>query len=348
MTSRIALHRETFGEAPREIFSNKDWQVTAYKYPSGVESITLRNSRGHLEILPYLGHMLWDAEFDGISLRMKNIFTQPHPVDNVQDTYGCFAFHSGLLANGCPTPEDTHQLHGEFPCAPMDTAYLVLQEDGRLGLESCYEYVQGFGHRYEAVPTVTMTPGSAVFDIALQVTNLSAYQKMPLQYMCHMNYAFVPGGVMSDNIGEDTFQLRRTVPAHVTPTPEWEELNRKILAGEYKASSLEGAESFDPEIVYFADGLAEKAEQAEFTLARPDGSAFITKFATSEFPVATRWILHNPDQQVAAFALPGTSRPEGYLAAQKAGTLIELEPSETRSFTVTTGLLSADELRKEK
>jgi len=57
-----------------------------------------------------------------------------------------------------------------------------------------------------------------------------------------------------------------------------------------------------------------------------------------EFPVATRWILHNPDQKVASFVLPGTSRPEGFIAAREVGTLIMLGAGESRSFTVTTGL----------
>jgi hypothetical protein len=47
--------------------------------------------------------------------------------------------------------------------------------------------------------------------------------------------------------------------------------------------------------------------------------------------------LHNPDQQVAAFVLPATCRPEGFLAAKKADTLISLEPGEKKSFTVITG-----------
>ena len=53
---------------------------------------------------------------------------------------------------------------------------------------------------------------------------------------------------------------------------------------------------------------------------------------------ATRWLLHNPDQKVASFVLPGTSRPEGFLAAKAAGTLIELAPGATRSFHVSTGI----------
>ncbi|MBB7231058.1 hypothetical protein HEN31_024465, partial [Escherichia coli] len=42
--------------------------------------------------------------------------------------------------------------------------------------------------------------------------------------------------------------------------------------------------------------------------------------------------------QVAAFALPATCRPEGYLAAQRNGTLIQVAPQQTRTFTVTTGI----------
>ena len=174
----------------------------------------------------------------------------------------------------------------------------------------------------------------------MSVTNLSAYASMPLQYMCHMNYAFVPGGRMAQNLPAGAFSLRRTVPAHVTPTPRWETLNEEILAGRIDADSLEAATEFDPEIVYFADDLPRHGRDLEFTLTAPDGPTFVTRFSSADFPVATRWILHNADQRVAAFVLPGTSRPEGRLAAQSAGTLIELEAGGARRFHVTTGVLA--------
>lgn len=343
----IPLHRQLFTQqAPTTLLSSDEWTVTAKTYPSGIESLTLANSRGYVEVLPFMGQMVWDAVFDGTSLRMGNMFTQPQKTSFIQETYGCFAFHAGLLANGCPAPEDAHPLHGEFPCAPMDSAELILSEDG-ITVRSHYEYVLGFGHHYRAVPTLTLHAGSGIFDIGLEVTNLSSYQKMPLQYMCHMNYVFVPGATMSDNLTDgSSFQLRRTVPAHVTPTPEWEEINRKIIAGEFNASSLDGAEAFDPEIVYFADDLG-PVNTAEFFMHHPDGSAFVTRFSPQQFPTATRWILHNPDQKVAAFALPATCRPEGFLAAQASGMLIELEPGATRSFTVETGLLNATEWKEQ-
>jgi hypothetical protein len=74
-----------------------------------------------------MGQILWDAVFDGQSLRMDNMFDMPVSARQIVETYGCFAFHSGLLAAGCPSPEDDHPLHGEFPCAPMRSASLLSQ-----------------------------------------------------------------------------------------------------------------------------------------------------------------------------------------------------------------------------
>lgn len=44
----------------------------------------------------------------------------------------------------------------------------------------------------------------------------------------------------------------------------------------------------------------------------PDGTTFVTRFSSAELNYVTRWILYNGDQQVAAFALPATCRPEGF------------------------------------
>ncbi|XCB30985.1 aldose 1-epimerase family protein [Arcanobacterium hippocoleae] len=316
-----------------------DFEVIAKKYPKGIESLSIKNSRGFVEVLPFFGQIIWDANFDGHSLRMKNMFRQPQPATEISDVYGCFAFHSGLLAAGCPSPEDTHPLHGEFPTAVMDSAWIEIDSDNKsVKAVSSYEYVRGFGNHYRAQPSVKLTANSTLFDIDLAVENLSASASMPLQYMCHMNYAFVENGQMKQNLPDGAFELRRSIPAHVVPTERWTQINKQILSGEIAADSLQSAKEFDPEIVYFADDLPAYGENVEFELAAPDGTVFITQFATADFPVATRWILFNEDQQVAAFVLPGTSRPEGFLAAKAAGTLIELAAGEMRRFSVTTGI----------
>lgn len=333
----INLFESQFTESVKEILHNNEWSVTTKQYPQGIASLTIHNSRGYVEVLPFMGQIIWDANFDGKSLRMDNMFSKPKPANQIVNTYGCFAFHSGLLAAGCPSPEDTHPLHGEFPCSHMDNAKLIVTETS-ITIESSYEYLQGFGDHYVAKPSVTLHEGSSMFDIHLEVTNKSLYASMPLQYMCHMNYAFVKDAKITQNFGNDTFKLRTSIPAHVKPTPRWTQLNEDILSGKKDANSLVVAEEFDPEIVYFADGVNKITDNAIIDMVAPDGTTFETQFSTQEFPVVTRWILYNADQKVAAFALPGTSRPEGREAARKAGTLIQLNPGETKKFTVHTGI----------
>ncbi|EIF1845401.1 transcriptional regulator UhpA [Salmonella enterica subsp. enterica serovar Infantis] len=333
MTTRITLWRELFSEQPRILLENDDFTVTAFRYASGVEGLKIQNSRGHLVILPWMGQMIWDAQFDGHDLTMRNMFRQPKPAAEVVATYGCFAFHSGLLANGCPSPEDTHPLHGEMPCAAMDDAWLELEGDS-LRVTGRYEYVMGFGHHYQAQPAVVMRKASALFDIQMTVTNLASVT-MPLQYMCHMNYAYVPNATFRQNIPDTALKLRESVPAHVKPTAQWLAFNQRLLQGEASLETLNEPGFYDPEIVFFADELDRYTDTPEFSMIAPDGTTFVTRFASAELNYVTRWILYNGDQQVAAFALPATCRPEGFLAAQRNGTLLQLEPQQTRTFTVT-------------
>lgn len=342
MPFTLELDRSWFTPGERTLCSSGDWTISTDRSRSGVEILTLRNSRGHVEILPFLGQIIWDAVFDGESLRMTSIFDEPRPVRSIVETYGCFAFHSGLLAAGCPAPEDDHDLHGEFACAPMDTAQLVLAED-TVTVRSSYEYAMGFGHHYRAEPAVTMRAGSALLDIDLEVTNLSAHLPMPLQYMCHLNHALLQGGRFVDPVPEGSFTLRESIPAHVTPTPRWEALQERLRRGELTADALVSGETVDPEVVLFADTLPTDRGELTFLMSRDGGPTFLTRFDPSVLPVATRWILATPDQQVAAFVLPGTSRPEGFLAAERAGTLRHLAPGDRTRFSVTTGLVAAHE-----
>jgi len=125
----LELRRSFFTSKELEIFASGEISVSLFRYDSGVEALRIKNSRGHIIVLPFMGQMIWDVVFDGVCLTMENMFSQPLPVKGIVETYGCFAYHSGILRNGCPSPEDTHPLHGEMPCAPMDRASIVCGED---------------------------------------------------------------------------------------------------------------------------------------------------------------------------------------------------------------------------
>ena len=337
MKTRLPLSREQFHTTPTLLLENDAFSVELFRYPAGIEAVRLRNRRGSVVVLPFYGQMIWDAEFDGQQMTMGNRFRQPLPGSNIIDTYGCFAFHSGLLANGCPSAEDAHPLHGEMACARMDSAWIVLEERC-LALEGESEYIKGFGHHYLAAPAVRLQADAARMHIDMQVTNLAG-APMPLQYMCHLNYAWVEGGRFRQSIPDDAFRLRTSIPAHVQPTPRWRAFTEQLANDPQALRQLDQPEMYDPEIVFFADHLPQYGDELQFELHAPTGHAFMTRFSSAQFPHATRWILYNQDQQVAAFVLPATCRPEGFNAAQQAGTLITLAPGEQRSFSVETGLL---------
>lgn len=337
MKTRLPLRRHQFHDMPMILLKNNDFEVTLFRYPAGIEAVRLQNRRGSVIVLPFYGQMIWDAAFDGHTLSMGHSFKQPLPGNNIIDTYGCFAFHSGLLASGCPAAEDTHPLHGEMPCARMDNAAIVLESD-TLSLEGEVEYVKGFGHHYRAEPAVRLQANASRLHIDMTVTNLAG-APMPLQYMCHLNYAWVTQGRFRQSVPDTAFALRSTVPAHVRPTPGWLAYTEQLAQKPEAFRVLDQPEMYDPEIVFFADDLPQYGDEAQFELQSPEGYAFMTRFSTAAFPHATRWILYNPSQQVAAFVLPATCRPEGFLAAQRAGTLIALAPGEQRAFSVETGLL---------
>lgn len=334
---KINLSHKMFGEAEFDLYQDSNFKVTTFTYPSGVEGLRINNSKGHVVLLPFMGMIIWDAIFDGISLKMKDMFSQPLPGKEIADTYGCFQFTSGLLGNGTPAPEDDYQLHGEFPTSKMDHAYITIEDD-EITIHADFEYVKGFGDHYLSEPSVMLRKDSGLFDINLSVTNLSHSQVMPLQYMCHMNYAYSNKARIEQNVPDDAFQLRQTVPAHVHPTADWLAYNEQLKKSKELINELNDEKHYDPEIVFFSKDLTKYVDEAEFRMHLNENHNFLTKFRSKEFPIVTRWILYNEDQQVAAFALPGTSTPEGKVAAEKAGTLIELAPQEKRSFTVTTGL----------
>ena len=335
----VKLYKRDFEESIKEIVTTKDLSVEIKKYASGIESLKIKNAKGYVEVLPFMGQIIWDLSFNNKSLRLHNIFDMPRKAKTIIDTYGCFAFHSGLLANGCPAPDDTHQMHGEFSVMDINEVYLEVLEDSIKVVSKC-NYCQGFGFHYVAIPSVTLKRNSTYIDIDMDVTNLTA-SDMPLQYMCHMNYAYLDNAKISSNIPDCAFKLRESIPSHVHPTEKWLAYNEELkeIQKEGKTlSELNEPSMYDPEIVFMADGVNQYAEDAHFEIAGEDGTVCFTKYKTSDFPCATRWIMHNPDLKVAAFVLPATCRPEGFNAAKRAGTLIYLKSGENKHFHVKTGL----------
>ena len=255
------------------------------------------------------------------------------------DTYGCFAFHSGLLANGCPSSEDTHPMHGEFCCADLDATWIEFSEDEVI-IGGEYEYCQGFGFKYLARPSVSLKANATNIKISMQVKNLTSVE-MPLQYMCHINHHYVDKGEFKANILDEAFKLRESIPSHIKPTKEWFDYTDEIKKAQVEGKTLtklENPDLYNTEVVFLVDRLDKYTDEAIVEINSPEGYGFKTQFSTKDFKYGTRWIMYTPEQQVSSCIIPGTCRPEGFLAAKKAGSLLMLQPDEEKTFSVITGL----------
>lgn len=354
-TASFTLEKDSFTASERTIAEFDGLKASSFVYPSGIQALRLSNRRGHLVILPFMGQMIWDAVFDGVDLTMKNMFTIPRPASDILGTYGCFAFHSGLLANGCPSADDSHPMHGEMPVAPMDTAVLECGEDeggSFMALAGTREYVMGFGAHYLARPRIKFRPDATLFDIVMDVENLAG-DPMSLMYMCHVNFAFAEDAkiIQPTEFNSENTRVRKVVPAHVPQSPEYLEFLTELVENPGLMETMNEPDRYNPEQVFYLRNLrANSTGETATMMKRVEGDAFHIAYNINEFDHTVRWVLANADQQVCAFALPSTCEPEGLIAETGKGNVRHLNAGERAHFSVQLGYLdkAAAELAEQR
>jgi hypothetical protein len=351
--TEIHLRKSDFTRGAHTLLDSQGLSVELFTFDTGVEAVRLRNLRGELVVLPYLGQMIWSARFDGVNLAMGSPFQAPRQRSDLLGTYGCFLYHSGLLRNGNPGPRDSHALHGEMPCARMDRASLRLGSDAQgpwLALRSEVDYLQGFGDHYLAQPSVVLRPDSALFEVRMDVRNLGR-DPMDLMYMCHANFAFVEGGQLVQPTGfsaRDT-AVRRAIPAIVQSDPAYVQRLAAMADDPSSSEWLNEPDRFNPELVFYLRGLRTDHDGlARHLLKRPEGGAFSVRYSTDAFPHTIRWILHNHRAQVCGFAMPATCEVEGHAAELDKGHVRSLGGGEQACFSVTMGYLDAQDAAAEE
>jgi hypothetical protein len=268
---------------------------------------------------------------------MKSMFAAPRPVATIVETYGCLAYHSGLLRNGVPGVGDNHPLHGEAPCAPMDAADIVCGSDSRgrfLAIAGAREYAMGFGSHYLSQPRITLHESDTTIDMAMHVRNLSA-APMDLMYMCHVNFAFAEGARLVQPVPFTSAHVvaRTAVPGFVTPTEAWRALLAEVAANPARLAQLDEPSLYNPEFVfYLKDAPAQADGRVRYAMLRREGDAFAIRWDPRTMPHTVRWVLVNSDQAVAAFAMPATCEPEGYSAEKRKGHVRTLGGGERATF----------------
>ena len=335
--AHFALQRASFGEKEREAARYGGLAASLFRYDAGVEAIRIANARGNIVVLPYLGQMVWSATFDGVELAMRSMFAAPRPARTIVETYGCLAYHAGVLRNGVPAAGDTHAVHGEAPCAEMDKAGIACGADelGRwIAVTGEREYAMGFGAHYLARPRVVLRENATSLDIEMTVDNLSS-TPMDLMYMCHVNFAFAQGAriVQSAPFTPEHVVCRAAIPGHVTPTEDYRALLAELALNPARMERLDEPARYDPEQVFYIKGAkAGDDGLVHYMLMRREGDAFAIAWDPVAMPHTVRWVMANSDQRVAAFAMPATCEPEGYSAEKRKGNVRSLPGGATVAF----------------
>ncbi len=300
-------------------------RASAFRYPSGVAALRLQNERGELIMLPFQGQQIWSARFDGRELTMKSMFDEPRATRQYLETYGAFLVHCGATAMGVPGPEDTHPLHGELPNAPYQQSHLVIGEDATgpyIGLGGAYQHTVAFSHNYIARPLVKLHAGATLMELSMTIQNLKR-TPMELMYLAHINFRPVDYGrvVYSAPVTPEHVRVRRSIPSHVRPLPGYRELLEELGRHPEKHHVLAPELTFDPEVVFSIDYLADADGWAHTLQVHPDSHADYVRHRPSQLDIGVRWICRTPDQDALGLVLPATAEPEGYHAEKTKGNI---------------------------
>jgi hypothetical protein len=343
MTITIELPQEIFTLCEKSIVSFDVFKVSAFRYPSGVAAVRIRNDRGEIIALPFQGQQIWRAGFDGHDLTMKSMFAEPVVTRNYLENYGAFYLHCGLTAVGPPGPEDSHGLHGELPNAPFQRAWLEVYDSG-VSIRGSYEYAMAFAAHYEATTSAMLHRGSALIDVGIRVKNLRR-APMQLMYLGHANFRPVDNGELdySASYDPDSVRVRRSIPAHINPPPGYAELLQRLADKPEIHHRLIPAQAYDPEVVFQIGFQAGKNGKAYSRQIHPDGGMDYIEFDPVVFPNSLRWICRTPDQDALGMALPSTSGGGGQRAEIQGGRYIPLDGGGSWEATVRLGRLQQNE-----
>ncbi len=281
---------------------------------------------------------------------MKSMFSQPKQTQNYLENYGGFLLHCGATAMGVPGEHDNHPLHGELPNASYDEAYLILGEDSRgryLGVSGAFQYTVAFAHNYLARPCIKLYEESAVFEVSIEIANLKR-SEMEMMYMTHINfrpqdYAEL---VYSAKKTPNDVRVRLSIPSHIQPPSGYEQLLAQLAKNPEIHHVLEPGLTFDPEVVFNIDYLADGQGWAHSLQIHPDGTSDYVAHRPKELEKGVRWISRTSDQDALGIVLPATAEAEGYTAEKDKGNLKVLGPGEKFSTVLHVGLLTATETRE--
>lgn len=342
--SVIQLFPFFFTDREQEIYSDDQFVITLFRYPSGVEAIKVKNSLGSIVVLPYLGQMIWEANFYGQSIGLRSKYTQPKKqVKDFFETDGCYLMHCGPRRI-CEFDNKYGLVLGELPLAEYDRAYIILDEDekGRFAAVSGkYEYNRHRGDQYIAEPITRVYADSSVLKVTMKITNTSGY---PLDYMYlfHTNSPARDGGRFVQPLRWNKDDMSMFVPLTEDDLcPDAKEIFREFQKDPIALQQLSYGTDYLPEFcLHLNNPIADEDGMYHFMQVDPSGYADYTGVpANGPLNVFARWITRGKDHSAASLCQPSSCGIEGYEAEKAAGHVPSIAPGSSLTATVYMGLL---------
>ncbi len=354
MNGKFYLFKELFSRDEKVLFEGGALSATVFKYSTGVEAVKLKNDKGFVTLLPYMGQMIWRMEFLGHNMVMKSIYDEPEVCyNNYGESYGCFLMHCGLTAMGNPTKEDTHLPHGELPIAKYREVYITIGEDEKgkyIALGGVYSHKRAFEINYDFTPECKLYEGASTIEMTMKIKN---NKDLPLEYfyLCHINYLPVDGSELIYTAD------RKNIVAHAEVPDGYREPNaqrtRDYIEKLNKDASImdiidRKTQSYEPEIVFTCKYDADEDGKAHTMQLLPDGYSCYVCHYPEELPFGVRWIARTEDEDALGMVLPATAEHKGYLYCKAHGYEKYVESGETVTLRITTGILDPDQSQKMK
>lgn len=352
--AKIYLYSELFSRDKKVLYEDGNLSAVAFKYSTGVEAITLKNDKGYITLLPFMGQMAWDMEFLGHNLVMKSIFDEPQFCEeNYGETYGCFLMHCGLTAMGNPTPQDTHKPHGELPIARYKEAYIVTGEDEKgkyISLSGVYTHLRAYEIHYDFTPECRLYEGASTIEETVTFTNKKC---IPLEYfyLCHINYLPVDGSKLLYTADHKNIIAHEEVPeGYMEPAAQnTREYAYKLQKDASLMDTIDSkTQSYEPEIVFTCKYDADENGDAHTMQILPDGYSCYVCHRPEELPFGLRWIARTKDEDALGMVLPATAEHKGYIYCKEHGYEKYLNSGETMTYHIKTGILNPEETEKIK
>ena len=342
---RIELYDQMFNEKERILCQFDAFSITTFRYESGVAALRVINARGEIIVLPFQGQQVWRAKFDGRELTMRSMFAEPVATREYLENYGAFMIHCGITGLGAPGAEDNHNLHGELPNAPFNSAWLELDpvnQSTKVG--GTYQHTVAFSTNYLAIIETALRADSALLDISVNVENLKQ-TTMDLMYLAHANFRPVDKGELhySAFYNSKSVRVRQSIPSHVSPKPGYKELLSRLTDSPEMHHILQPGLAFDPEVVFEIDMIADADGFAHALQKHPNGTADYVRCRPDQAPICMRWICRTPDQDGLGIAFPSTSGVEGHKAEKERGRIVTVQGGDTWSIDMKLGLLTVSE-----